>query len=316
MTTSRHLVHVAAALLLGLAMVWAVPAEAHDQTTTCVAGSPGCSCPVPVNGQCVQIIVHSHDGGGGGGGGDGGGGGGGGGPYEVCDYEVLGEIRWVPVTDPETGEEVEEQWAFVEWTCTEYPSGQVTTRLDNTCIAYCVVATPPPGGGTPAPPPETVRDTISAGLPPLPPPAIVSPDEPVVGMPAFLEVEGFDVRTASDTAFGYTIVVTATPTEVRWDFGGAERTCSAGGSGYTADGLERAMAQPDGLVDDGTICTWLFVDSSNVSHGGPVPSSVVTVWDYSWTLNGTDMGTFDVGTVSPATTFDLTVREFQAVITD
>ncbi len=161
-----------------------------------------------------------------------------------------------------------------------------------------------------------MRSTIEARIPPVAPPAVVSPEAPVVGIPSFLEVTGFDPITDSDTDRGVTVSVTATPVEVRWQFGDHERTCSSAGAGFTEERLDRAMAREDGLVDDGEICTFLFTTSSAKDAGGPLPSSVVTVWDYSWALNGADQGIFNAGVVSPATTFDLTVREYQAVLKD
>lgn len=137
-----------------------------------------------------------------------------------------------------------------------------------------------------------------------------------VGLPVFLHVPDPAQRAATDVGGGFTVVVTADLSEVRWSLGGEGRTCSTGGTPYTPESLDQAMAEPDGLVDDGTICTHLFTTSSEKSEGGPLAGSVQTVWEYSWSVNGTDRGVFNTGVTSPATTFAFDVREYQAVITE
>lgn len=66
--------------------------------------------------------------------------------------------------------------------------------------------------------------------------------------------------------------------------------------GTSQPGWNRAWTG-DWVPDDGEICTFLFITSSAKEIGGPLSSSVVTVWDYSWSLNGIDQDVSTPGLV-------------------
>lgn len=205
-------------------------------------------------------------------------------------------------------------WAYFVFTCTA-PGFPDNVFPQLSCFMRC-----PPNLAPVTPPPvvtpEEIRASAYAEVQPVAPSFSVEPDSPVVGVPTFLHMPDAAARQGNDAGGGFTVAVTATLTEVRWTLGRESRTCSTGGGAFTPARLDQAMAQPDGLVDNADMCTFLFTTSSDKSNGGPLNGSVQTVWDYSWSVNGTNRGTFNTGVTSPASNFTLDVREYQAVITD
>lgn len=187
-------------------------------------------------------------------------------------------------------------------------------------IPVCVGNCPEGAEEEPEPPapgavvsPIFLRQQLFAQVLPLPPTVVIAPDQPVVGVPTFFQVDTFETRSATDTEGGLTVAVTATPREVRWTAGEHAWACSSAGAGYTEERLERAM-DASGIVDDGDICTWLFTHATH--DDGPSAGAVSTVWDYSWSINGADQGVFNAGVSSPTTDFDLDIIEIQSVLTN
>lgn len=212
-------------------------------------------------------------------------------------------------------------WAIGRFRCE--PDGTEYTEL--VCIMACpagYVEPPPPPlppePGDPAPPPMTPEQLLYvayADLPPSAPPMQVEPETPVVGVSTFLHVPDLEARASTASDGPISVTVTATPVGVLWQFGEHEWSCPSGGAPYSPDRLDDSMAA-GALVAEPDLCTFLFEDSSADAQGGPYPSSVRTVWDYSWSVNGVDQGIFNAGFASPPSNFDLEVREIQAVLTN
>jgi len=130
---------------------------------------------------------------------------------------------------------------------------------------------------------------------------------PITGLDTWLWIDpaGWQPREATAELAGFSVSVTATPTQVVWDMGEGEGALECDGPGVAwqpevADG------------DQSTDCAYKYRWNSHDRPGGVFPASVTVEWAVAWTAsNG------DTGVLAPArrtTTFDVAVKSLEAQI--
>ena len=149
------------------------------------------------------------------------------------------------------------------------------------------------------------------------PPPLVHSDPPVgtdaiIKVPVFVQVANWTgVVTASETAAGLTVTVTATPqlTFTPGEPGSSPRTCAGPGVPYDPNGddIDTQASSPDA-------CTYPYQLRTGAAAGRPDawPATVSVTWVISWTASDGETGTLSAVTLTTATPRG--VREVQTVV--
>lgn len=184
------------------------------------------------------------------------------------------------------------------------------TWLDTNTTDYAEVFTYQPGQAGPSL--EAIARRVYDEVPLVFPAPATSPaidGEQITGLPTWLWIDpaGFQTFDASESLAGITVTVTATPKHVSWDMGdGSDPIVCDAGTPYDPTIDETAQH---------TDCSHLFQHVSADQDGGVYHASVTTTWAVEWTATG-GWGGGTLPDATRTTTFDLTVDQLQAVITD
>lgn len=129
----------------------------------------------------------------------------------------------------------------------------------------------------------------------------------LVGMTNWFAVEpaAFTPQTITVAVPGAAVTLLATPTTTTWDLGDGRRiVCEGPGAGWTASSIH-------------SDCTHVYQWSSTGSRGtasGTYMLTATVTWNRSWTCDP-QCGSGDLGPLDRSTSFPITVRQAQAVIT-
>lgn len=128
----------------------------------------------------------------------------------------------------------------------------------------------------------------------------------VVRIPTWLWVtDSWDDRVESDSDGGLTVEVTAGPTGILWEF-----TEPVDENFVNCE--DEPVPWTPGADDSTSNCKYTFVSSSAGIGSGDAFEGLATIsWEFSWSLNGVDQGTF--ANIDGITPFEIQVGEIQAV---
>jgi hypothetical protein len=161
------------------------------------------------------------------------------------------------------------------------------------------------------------RQQARARLEPAPPTFSVSPEQAVVQFTTWLWIDEsyWQPATASaSTPGGVSVTVEAVPVQVIWDLDEGVQVCDGPGIPWSTTADAAYELQPETVRGTGNpACTFTFVNASSTRASGVFDATVTVVWEFSWSLNGTDRGVF--GTVEVSDAWELRVGEVQTVIT-
>lgn len=151
--------------------------------------------------------------------------------------------------------------------------------------------------------PTALRDAAVARIDP-PSPSVAT--SPAIGVPAVVDLDTWlwiddpwSPLVESEVQGGVAVEVVASPTSVRWDFGdGGAVVCAGPGV---------VWSETAGSTD----CAHRFDRSSAGQPGDAYASTVTVTWTLTWSLNGTDQGSF--GTLDRSAALAVAVAETQAI---
>jgi hypothetical protein len=231
--------------------------------------------------------------------------------FDVPDWVLRGEARWVDVGDGHRPVQPgvvppEGQTIAVHRDC----HGEVRSGL-------LFVPEPEPGGVDDPDGIFVAREQARARVEPAAPVFEVSPEQAVVQFTTWLWLDADywqPATSSSTTPGGVTVEVEARPVEAVWDLDEGVRVCSGPGVPWSPQADAAYELQPESVRGAGNpACTFTFVNASSTRPSGVFDASVTVLWEFSWSLGGSDRGVF--GTVEVSQSWPLTVGEIQTVIT-
>ena len=125
----------------------------------------------------------------------------------------------------------------------------------------------------------------------------------VVNVPTWLWVDGWARVSATASAGGVTVLVTASPSHVEWDMGdGTVVTCAGPGTPYDED-------RP--ADEQSTDCSHTYTRSSASQADARYPIEATSYWHVTWSSSTGESG--DLGVVGRTSSIRVRVAEIQAV---
>jgi hypothetical protein len=161
----------------------------------------------------------------------------------------------------------------------------------------------PAGGVDPAVLAEQAFDRTQI---PLPGVHLNPPDgtDQIVNVPTWMWVDNFSAVSASASAGGVTVTVTARPVRVDWSMGNGDSvSCSDGGTPYD-NGRTPESQQSD--------CTYTYRRSSATRSSGTFTIRATTRWHATWAATGVN-ASGDLGFIGRSTDIVVRVGEIQTV---
>lgn len=180
------------------------------------------------------------------------------------------------------------------------------TYTDDDSLAYLDSFVYEPSEPAAGPRADAIARQVYAEVPLVFPTPHMSPPvdaTQLVGLPIWLWVDDTVWRNfdASASVAGVTVTVVAEPSHTTWDMGD--------GTILTCDGPGTPWASGKGKTD----CSHTYQFVSDDQPDGRYPGAVTVTWSVSWSANTGESGALP--TASRTTSFDLDVRQRQAVIT-
>lgn len=311
-----------ATAMLVVCVAASAPSAMADQSDPIGGGGGGITCNPPGSGSCT-IDVHTPGKPGGTsspsqGSGSGGGSASGGGSSATstpspeptlingsCTYAL--DPSFVPQPSDNLDAHTGEKGAWYAMTCPDAINPVTNIATTTTTMVWLPTPPPPPAVMLPAP---AVLAAQARSLLVLPKPTIAS--NPPVGSPQWVGVPTWeflsrDVWTAVSAKAevpGESVVATATPVSVTWDFGdGSQAVCAGPGTPFTS-GMDPKASSPD--------CGHTYRTSSGSAPGGKYQVTATIMWRVTWVGAG-QSGTLNG--LTTAATIPVTVLQSQAIVT-
>ncbi|MCY9784000.1 hypothetical protein KIK06_08855 [Nocardiopsis sp. EMB25] len=196
-------------------------------------------------------------------------------------------------------------WSAVDWDAVDWDA------VDWDAIDWDAIDYDGEDGATPTDPVTLIQESLASFE--LPPPQIAtSPGDGslvLVNTPLWLWIDDQTWAPVTATAEipGWSLTITATPRESRWEMGdGDEVVCEGPGTAFDPERHAPESASPD--------CGHAYTRASGARDGGTYTVTTGVVWDIAWEFSDGTAGELDP--VTTTSEVEVTVDEAQGLVSD